>query len=254
MIYNILDGGTGRIDPICHVIRAEAPDVVLLCEATDHMQTMTIARKLGMAVFPAQLPHNPLAAVALLSQWDIAEAINWGAINPMEGQPALSATVRQSDRDVVIAGLHLTAGRGASDDTRQLEKIISSAASTKPRPAGMLILLGDLAKEDNQTRYTTSGDAKDGPTAITAPLPPMKAAENNTLVFLKQSGWIDAQVAEPNVNSPTPNFPTHRPVSRVDRIFVKNTPHLRIENYSVIQNPLARFASDHYPIVADVTL
>ncbi len=252
MIYNILDGGTGRIDPICHVIGSAHPDIVLLCEATDHMQTMTIARKLEMAVFPAQLPNNPRGAVALLSRWEIAQAVNWGAINPKEKSAALIATVRKSDRDVVVVGSHFAYACHGDDERRQLETIIASAAPAGQRQTDMLLLIGDATDEGSQKQDGNVGEAKASPSPGTAPLPPVKAAENGALAFLEQHGWIDTHIAESNGSLPTPNYPTYKPTSRADRIFVKNTPYLRIESSRVIQNPLARFASDHYPVVADV--
>ena len=49
-----------------------------------------------------------------------------------------------------------------------------------------------------------------------------------------------------------PTFPAALPARRIDGIFV--TPDITIEKYEVVEDDRARLASDHLPILADLTL
>ena len=48
LTYNILHGGTGRVEAIAQVINAVAPDLVLLQEATDAANVERLAEATGM--------------------------------------------------------------------------------------------------------------------------------------------------------------------------------------------------------------
>ncbi len=253
MNYNILDGGTGRIDPICHVIESEKPDVVLLCDATDHKQVMTIARKLQMEVFPAQSPRTPHGAVALLSKWEIADAVNAAAIDVSHQQAAMMARVRQQGSEVIIWGVHLAAGKGMSFKSQPFDEINAIVRRSAGRPDDATILLGNLNSAGAGEPRVPADDELNAQTANAAPLASARPATDEADAFLRANGWIDTQSAESGVVAPTPNYPTYGPTSRPDRIFVKNTPRLHISGYHIVQSPLAKFASDHYPIVADIT-
>ena len=50
----------------------------------------------------------------------------------------------------------------------------------------------------------------------------------------------------------TPTFPASLPARRVDCLFV--TPGVTIEKYEVVEDDRARLASDHLPVLADLTL
>lgn len=63
-------------------------------------------------------------------------------------------------------------------------------------------------------------------------------------------GMVDAAVASGCEHTGT--FPSSHPTGRIDAIFVD--PEVRIDGYQVIETPQARVASDHLPIVVDVTL
>jgi endonuclease/exonuclease/phosphatase family metal-dependent hydrolase len=49
-----------------------------------------------------------------------------------------------------------------------------------------------------------------------------------------------------------PTFPATLPARLIDGVFV--TPDITIEKYEVVESDLARRASDHLPVLADLTL
>jgi endonuclease/exonuclease/phosphatase family metal-dependent hydrolase len=59
----------------------------------------------------------------------------------------------------------------------------------------------------------------------------------------------DAQLSNPN-GEPQATFHTRAPVLRLDHIFV--TPAVEVVGAAPVRTPLARIASDHFPLVADV--
>src|SRR4051812_4167255 len=69
--YNILEGGTGRIDPLAEVIRLSGADIVVLEETWDEALFHKLADRLGMDRFLASNPRNPEGSVGLLTRWTI---------------------------------------------------------------------------------------------------------------------------------------------------------------------------------------
>lgn len=53
-------------------------------------------------------------------------------------------------------------------------------------------------------------------------------------------------------HGPTATFPSTFPVLRIDHVFVRGP--IRVEDLHVPQDPLTRVASDHLPLVVDVSL
>ncbi len=229
MTYNILDGGVGRIDPLCHVIESARPDVVLLCETIDHGQAMTMARKLKMEIFPAQSPRNPRGAVALLSKLEIVEAANLSAVDERYRHGALEAGIRHGNKVIRIFGTHL-GDEPLSDQCRSSE-LGAVMQCARRYPDDPKMILGDFGIPE-AAAYPTDGSG--WMTALTA------------------DGWVDAQSIEAEATGEA-TWPTYQPSVRRDFIFIKSYPGLRIHSYQVIGNPLARFAGDHYPVVAEIT-
>ncbi len=235
MTYNILDGGVGRIDPLCHVIESARPDVVLLCEAIEHGQAMTMAGKLKMEIFPAQSLRDPLGAVALLSKLEIVEATNLSAVDERYRHGALEATVRCGKMVVRIFGIHL-GDEPLLEQTRskELGAILQCAHQYPDDPK---MILGDFGISEASVSPTDNGSG--WMTALTA------------------DGWVDAQSIEAEATGAatgSATWPTYQPRVRRDFIFIKSHPAWSLHSYEVVRNPLARFAGDHFPVVADVAV
>ena len=81
LTYNILDAGTGRIDPLAEVIRLADADVCILQETWDAEQFHKLADRLKMDRFLAENPKNPKGAVGLLSRLPIHQAVNYAPLD-----------------------------------------------------------------------------------------------------------------------------------------------------------------------------
>src|SRR6188768_2995900 len=93
MSYNILEGGTGRIDPLAEAIRLADADVVMLQETWDEALFHKLADRLNMDRFLATNPKNPQGSVGLLSRLKIREAVNHAPLVPQLTKSALSARI-----------------------------------------------------------------------------------------------------------------------------------------------------------------
>ena len=134
MTYNILEGGTGRIDPLAEVIRLAEADVVVVAEAWDGELFHKLADRLRMDRFLAENPKNPQGATGLLSRWEIREAVNY---SPLEGRltrSAFHAIVRgksqesearsqKGEEDLAVIGLHLHARETREDEAVRLSEL-----------------------------------------------------------------------------------------------------------------------------------
>lgn len=76
------------------------------------------------------------------------------------------------------------------------------------------------------------GDVNEGPTAST---------------------WtrLASQYTDAGAADPTPTFPVARPQHRIDGVFVRGA---EVSSYRVVDTPDTRAASDHFPVVAELTL
>ena len=79
MTYNILQGGTGRIDPLAEVIRLADVDIVVLQETWDAELFHKLADRLNMDRFLAENPRNPEGATGLLTRGTIRQVVNHSA-------------------------------------------------------------------------------------------------------------------------------------------------------------------------------
>src|SRR5208283_1969226 len=123
MTYNILEGGTGRIDPLAEVIRLAGAEVVVLQETWDGELFHRLADRLGMDRFLAENPRNERGATGLLSRWEIREAVNHAALDGRITRSAFHAVLRgrsqkpeaSSQNELAMVGLHLHARETMAD-------------------------------------------------------------------------------------------------------------------------------------------
>lgn len=62
---------------------------------------------------------------------------------------------------------------------------------------------------------------------------------------------LASQYTDAGADDPTPTFPVVRPQHRIDGLFVRGA---EVTSYRVVDTPDARVASDHFPVVAELTL
>jgi len=145
--YNILVGGTRRIDHITNIIRAANPDIAGLVEATNPRVVKELAERLGMQYRMSGSPtHTSDWQVAVLSRLPIAHAhthVRPGILT----KPLLEVRVEEKDgHKLTVFVTHLAAafsqGRGGDGIRRkEAQEILRIIASKQGTPH---LLMGDF--------------------------------------------------------------------------------------------------------------
>ena len=251
--YNILEGGVGRADPIAEVLLARRPDVVGLVEADDAEVVARIAWRLGMDHAAAVGAKGRTSA--LLTRGRIVTSTNAAMVNAAmvkEGGPRsfLWAEVEVDGAAMPVGVVHLSAK--ASDERerrREAELDVVLDVTREPRDAGRPhLLMGDfnanspvqrLARASLPDKSRPHWDANGGD------LPRRAVAK------LLEAGYVDALAAhDPEAAATAASFTTRQPGQRVDYVFAHG---LRVVDAWVERDRLAEYASDHFPVGAEVT-
>jgi endonuclease/exonuclease/phosphatase family metal-dependent hydrolase len=219
---------------IAQVIASCHPDIVALQELdvrrarSGHIdQAEVIARDLGMDVhfFPAMRVMEELYGDAILSRWP-ARLVKAGplpgftGLRRMEPRGALWSAITIDGAEIQIINTHL--GLLGAERMLQVRTLLGDEWLGHPDCRDPVILLGDF----NAT--------------------PRSRAYRHLTTHLR-----DAQRA-PAVRRPSVTFPTRLPALRLDHVFVSHSVHVIAA--STIRTPLARLASDHFPLVAEITV
>ncbi len=247
---NILDGGVGRADPIGEVLEAQSADVIVLVEADDDFVVDRTAKRLKMdlIVAPGQ-GHR----VAILSKHTIVQTINHALICPDPPRSCCEAIIRlPSGIELPVIGLHLHARATEADETRRQQEMacvmhITHDYRTQNRPH---VLAGDFnsnspiqqidpqkCKEATRKAYVDNGGQI-----------PRRVIEN-----LLGHGYVDTLHASRGDDAKMlASFTTHEPGQRVDYVFSYAIEASKIRSAWIEQDRLATYASDHYPVGAQI--
>ncbi len=249
--YNILEGGVGRIDPIAEVIRLAGADVVVVEEAWDEALFHKLADRLGMDRF---LADNPAVirkgATGLLTRWEIREAVNHAPLDKRLTRSAFHAILPHGETELALIGLHLHARETWADEQIRLTELpaIFDIADQIGRPH---LLLGDfntshpqqmidITKLRPKSRERIAGQGNQLPREV--------------IGRVLEKGYIDTHAIFHTPEQFATSMTTSRPAMRVDFIFA--TPELaaRTTSNEVFKPELAKFASDHFPVVAELAI
>src|SRR5688572_30376393 len=250
--YNILDGGEGRADPIAEVIVAQRPDVVALVEADFMPVVERIAARLKMDFVHA--PGNKSAAV-IISRWPIRESINHAPLHPEFEKSFVEATIVTPDGgELIVGAVHLHA-HGREEDEQQRERelaIVLEAFADARRANRPHLLAGDFNAnspiqniDPTKTKPRTQEDW-----AANGGMLPRRVVQR-----LLDAGYMDTlHTADPAKAMEIGTFSTQFPGQRVDYIFSHGIERGRIKAAWVEQDRLAKYASDHFPIGAEIAI
>lgn len=277
--YNILEGGIGRADPIAEVLLAQRADVIGLVEADDPAMLDRIAWRLGFDCIAGEGRKGRTAAI--LTRGRILESINHAARLLNAGrQPGvadggeaetrrataarrasraapprsfLEATVEVDQRELTLAVVHTSAKASRRRERRRQRQIASVLEVLADRRAAGTahVLIGDfnatapvqeLVRErippKNRKYFDRYGD-----------LP--RAAIRSVL----EAGYLDSLAEhDPAAARTAGTFTTLEPGQRVDYIFTFGLGRRQIASAWIETDRLATYASDHYPIGAQITL
>ena len=169
--YNILVGGTRRVDQITRIIESAHPDIVGLVEATNPRVVEELAERLGMQQRMSAIPeHTRDWQIALLSQLPIVQAHSY--IRPgILTKPLLEVCIEEEDgRELTVFVTHLSAafnyGRGGeSIRRREVQEILHIMASKRGMPHLLMgdfnaLAPGDRLEASNLLRYLVEMDRR----------------------------------------------------------------------------------------------
>ncbi|HEX8521826.1 MAG TPA: endonuclease/exonuclease/phosphatase family protein [Tepidisphaeraceae bacterium] len=248
--YNILDGGEGRADPLAETIEAQRPDVVALVEATDKAVVERIANRLGMDYIQA---IGNRQASALLTKYTIRDTVNHALLHKGLSKSLLEAMIIDAHGQPWVFGvLHLQHHHTEADE--------------RNREAELEIVLDIFARHrGDQVPHILAGDFNaDSPVQEIDPAK-LKASSREAydanggqlprrvIQKLLDAGYMDTlAIAEPALAKTAGTFTTQHPGQRVDYIFVHSLDASRITAAGVETDRLAKYASDHFPVFAEI--
>lgn len=238
MSYNIQAGG-GHLDSIAAVIRSQTPDIVGLQEVDVHWadrsnfvdQATELGAKLGMQVrfapiyrIPNANPALPMReyGVAVLSRFPITAFVN-DSLTRLSTQDANAAPARVPG---MVDALVSVAGRSV--------RVLVTHLDYRADPAVRIQQIAETL--DYLSRRSI-------PTILCGDLnAPPDAAELNPLFRSLRDSWTLAGTGD------SLTYPAAAPMKRID--YVLTSPHFEVRSARVP----ASMASDHRPIVSDLTL
>jgi endonuclease/exonuclease/phosphatase family metal-dependent hydrolase len=250
--YNILDGGEGRADPLAEVIAAQRADVVALIESENEEVLARIAKRLGMDYVKAVGGHEN--AVALLSRFPIRDSINHAALHPdVLTKAFLRATVTDpAGTDWYLAVVHFQ-HRATEEHERIREREIALVLDTfaKLRTSRTPhILLGDFNANSPHQRIDlqkVKPSTREQAAANGGTIP------RRVIQQILDAGYVDTyQALHADRAATQGTFTTQFPGQRVDYIFTHSLPRDRLKSAWIEYDRLAKYASDHYPVGAEI--
>ena len=240
LTYNILHGGTGRVDAIAQVINAVAPDLVLLQEATDAANVERLAEATGMEdgrTFQRQ-------SLGFLSRKKVS-FVQW--IRPRVSRHAFLEVVPAGD-ELRVFGVHLSAVHAAWTERRRVHELHALLKSVDQHREGFHVLTGDFNTVAPGERFDMD--------KLPFRLKPLiwlsgGSVRWRTIQTVLDAGYVDAfKLKHPDDAGMT--LPTHDPHIRLDYVFVPHQHSTRVMACEVVRHPAATRASDHFPVVADL--
>lgn len=248
--YNILNGGVGRADPIGEVLEAQRADVIVLVEADDDWVVQRIARRLRMDVVVAPGEKH---SVAVLSRLPIRASINRAALAPDGPRSWAEAHLDLNDgrEPFVVMAVHLTPRATNQNEQKRLAELAHVLAATESlrRSNRPHVIAGDFNANAPQQRIDIARckDATQKAYADNGQSIPRDAIE-----LLLSHGYIDTlAAARGDAAFDAATFTTHQPGQRVDYVFTYGA---EPSEAWIEQDRLATYASDHYPIGAQVVM
>ncbi len=251
LTYNILDGGVGRADPLAEVILAQRADVVAIVEADDAAVVERIARRLDM---DCVVGRGQLDGSAVLSRWPIARSVNHAAVAPALTRSCLEATVvAPGGREWPVGVLHLqSGGTDGAEDARLLELAVALDRFAGHRRAGRPhVICGDFNSNAAYQRVDPArckGKTRKAWAANGGRLP------TRVVDAMIAAGYLDTYHARHDEREQVVgSFTTRHPGQRVDYIWTFGLSPDGVRDAWVEQDRLAKYASDHFPVGADLS-
>ncbi len=238
--YNIRYGGRGREEPLAAVVRAAAPDVVLLQEATRPEVVERLAAATGLSHWQARRGES----LACMSRVPLDQA-RWH--RPRVSRHAFLEVVPAAGAWRIF-GVHLSAVHAAWTERRRLYELRALLLGVQQHQAGPHALVGDF----NTIAPGEIFDLRKLPARLRA-LVWLSGGRIRwrTIQTVLDAGYADVfRRLQPDVVGYT--FPTWDPHVRLDYLFVPAAFAGRVACCRVVTGDRVREASDHHPLVAEL--
>lgn len=248
--YNILDGGEGRADPLAEILLAQNADIIALVEADNVDVLERIAARLNMDYIRGEGTSGH--SVALLTRWRIVHSINHAAIRP--SPPCLLETlIRQPDGPEWTIGVAHFSPRAFESNEQQREKELAHLLDIF-RPHRQVnrphILAGDFNANSPIQRIDPD---RCKPTTRQAWQENGGLIPRRVIQTILDTGYVDTlQAAHGEPAATMYSFTTQFPGQRLDYIFTFALDARRITAAWIEEDRLAKYASDHFPIGAEL--
>ena len=241
--YNIRKGGGGRERELASVIRACAPDLVILQEATSPAVVERVAADAGMAQWGAR----PGDSLGFLSREPV-QSFGWH--KPRISRHAF-LEIQLAHSEARVFGVHLSAVHAAWTEQRRIMELRALLKAIAQHQHGFHLLAGDF----NTLAPGELLDLRKLPGRLRA-LVWLSGGRVRwrTIQIVLDGGYVDAyRSAYPGV--PGFTFPTWDPHARLDYFFAPLQHARRIQSCEIMDVPGVREASDHLPLMttADVS-
>lgn len=248
MTYNILNGGVGREQYIREVIRAVAPQVVILQEVADSSWLERLANALQMQWFLGNEAKN--SRVAMLSRLPVVSFASHHSF-PIWHNVIEAEVLYQTNQSLILFGVHLIPHLWFGFEVWRYWEVSRVLARSQKFPGTPLLVAGDF----NAIAPGDGVGIKASPASIQA----MLFFQGNhifqfALQRLLSADFIDTyRFLHPQEKEHT--YPTFSPSTRFDYIFVNPTLQRYLKDCWVVREPQSvSEASDHFPVVAEFDL
>jgi exodeoxyribonuclease-3 len=242
LTYNIENGGIGRAEPIASVINACMPDLVLLQEAVDPVTVERIAAATGMREWRAVVGQS----LGFLSREPVAFA-EW--TRPRVSRHAFIEIVPAGER-LRVFGVHLSAVHAAWTERRRVFELRALLRSVARHQHGFHVLGGDF----NTVAPGEVLEVRSLPLRL-RPWVWMSGGRIRwrTIQTVLDAGYVDAfRMQHPD--DPGATLPTPTPHVRLDYVFVPRPFADHVVDVDVVRHPDTLRASDHFPVVVDLSV
>lgn len=248
--YNILNGGEGRADPLAEVILAQRADVVGIVEADNLEVLHRLGKRLNMDWVHAQGADH---AAALFSRFPIVHSINHALLLKGGPRSLLEAVVRdEAGNEWTFGVLHLSPGAYEVNEKvreQEIAKVLQVFAPHRDEYRRH-ILLGDFNSNSpvqNIEPHHCKPSTQEAFAANGGEIP------RRVMQLVLGAGYLDTldEVHQPAAEG-SGTFSTQAPGQRVDYILTWGFDPQRVTAAWIEHDRLAKYASDHYPVGAEI--
>jgi endonuclease/exonuclease/phosphatase family metal-dependent hydrolase len=250
LTYNIREGGVGRADQLADVIASANAEVVALQEARDPSVIERIAKLCGYPFFGSQRGHS----TGFLSRLPVS---NHAWRHPPRTRHAL-LEVSFADNTPRLFVVHLRAWFSKWTEQQRVRELSGLLAGIREQLASendafaFHLLAGDF-------NALAPGEAFD-PSPMPAWIRGMiwlsgRDIARHTIEMMRTQGYVDAwRVTHSDAaQDPGYTFPVWSPHVRLDYVFTPTAFASRIASCRVLDEMGARTASDHYPLLVELS-